>query len=100
PSLNATPHTNRHPTIFPKSYFLPHLPAFTKWFLPNNNNTLNISYLLSHNSDPLLPVEITTLGNFTQSSLPWSALLGYLSAPIIHKDSPSIYLAQHPPPDV
>ncbi|KAK6530077.1 hypothetical protein TWF694_003449 [Orbilia ellipsospora] len=118
--LNSSDSNGITPTKFTDNIFTPLLPAFTNWFLPTSATTsrLNIPYLLSHlhpqsqsqtptfdenvrpNADPLLPIEITTPdGIVEQGMLPYTAFLGYLSAPSIHPDSPKLYLAQHPPPD-
>ncbi|EPS44816.1 hypothetical protein H072_1166 [Dactylellina haptotyla CBS 200.50] len=90
------------PTKFTDNLFVHRLPAFTNWFLPTATNRLNIQYLLAatqaSKSDPLIPIEITTPQGVEQATLPFTAFLGYLSAPSIHPDSPRLYLAQHPAP--
>ncbi|KAK6513501.1 hypothetical protein TWF281_005125 [Arthrobotrys megalospora] len=97
-----TNQSSRKPTKFPASTFTPHLPAFTNWFLPNSPNQLNIPYLLtlSSNVTSQVPLEVTipTTGETDITNLPFTAFLGYLSAPSIHPSSPRLYLAQHPPP--
>ncbi|KAK6332645.1 hypothetical protein TWF730_004305 [Orbilia blumenaviensis] len=94
---------SRTPTKFPSPTFTPHIPALTTWFLPPNHpNQLNIPYLLSlaSSSTSQVPLELTLPNGETDvTCLPFTAFLGYLSAPSIHPSAPRLYLAQHPPPD-